>query len=446
MGSINANVGGVDFTITKQPDGSYTYSTESLPGSSFGANNEAVAGHAGGVFSAASIASFIQSTQDNLIATKQSFIEQALKDINDPSTSAAWKSMQKASIAKAQADIDAFKDQVAVLSALQGQADSLISQADAADTAGVNPEAKTGEQATADAASAQYESEKTQLQGTTTDNPTNDNAGQTDFSKNGSDNPSDDTSGASGYSGVGLNPNAGGTGLKLDAAGIGLKAAGSAGGLGAKLFGKTAPATATWKEANDLRAILRVPPSYITGFTDPAGALAQFGGIVFPYTPSISFDHTATYNAINPLHSNYTQFTYKNSAVGAIQVNAKFTVQNEKDGIILLGVIHLLRALTKMKFGPDADAGSPPPVCRFDAYGTFMLKNIPVTVASFRHELPEGVDYIAVGRTNGIYGPNLLPTLSTINITLNPTYSRSEQMAAGVDNWLSGAYKGKGYL
>ena len=99
-----------------------------------------------------------------------------------------------------------------------------------------------------------------------------------------------------------------------------------------------------------------------------------------------------------------------------------------------------------MKFGPDADAGAPPPVCRLDAYGAFVLKNVPVTVADFRHDMPEGVDYIAVGRTNGAFGPNLLPALSTITLTLNPTYSRSEMMAAGVDNWLQGAAKGKGYL
>jgi hypothetical protein len=209
---------------------------------------------------------------------------------------------------------------------------------------------------------------------------------------------------------------------------------------------KGAPAKAEWKEAKDLRAILRVPPSYLTTYTDGAKVLKDFGGIVFPYTPQISFEHQANYSGVNPLHSNYTQYFYKNSSVGGINVTAKFTVQNENDGVVLLGVIHLLRALTKMRFGPDKDAGAPPPVCRLQAYGDFMLQNVPVTVASFRHELPDSVDYIAVGKKNKTFGPNLVPIISTIALTLNPTWSRSEMMEAGVDGWLKGSQRAKGYL
>jgi hypothetical protein len=203
---------------------------------------------------------------------------------------------------------------------------------------------------------------------------------------------------------------------------------------------------AEWKEAKDLRAILRVPKSYLTGFTDPAGVLKGFGGIVFPYTPTIAFDQQASYNPINPLHSNYTQYFYKNSAVSAITVTGKFTVQNESDGLILLGVIHLLRALTKMRFGPDKDSGAPPPVCRLEAYGDFMLRNVPVVVASFRHDLPEGVDYIAVGKKSTTFGHNIVPALSTISLTLNPMWSRQEMQDAGVGDWLAGKNRGEGYL
>ena len=115
--------------------------------------------------------------------------------------------------------------------------------------------------------------------------------------------------------------------------------------------------TAKWSDATDVRAILRVPSSYLSNITDPSSVLRPFGGIIFPYTPTISFSHDATYTGVNPTHSNYTQYFYKNSAVSAISVSAKFTVQNEEDAAILVGIITLLRALTKMKFGPDADAG-----------------------------------------------------------------------------------------
>jgi len=446
MGSVNTNVNGVSFTITKQPDGSFTYSTESMPGASFGANNEAVAGHYGGPLTADSVRNSIQSLQDNLISSKQSYIDDANRQLNSATIDPDYAAMLRNNVAKASADIEEFKSQVGVLIAIEGQVGSLQSQATAADAAGENPEAKTGAQANADA--AQGATGATGASSTQED-PTNNNAGQKDYSDNGSNNPP-------------------GTGFGDDQEEFTKDSLGNTFKNGqlyraaevedfpsqenssrvtpSTISSKAAPAQASWKEAADLRAILRVPPKYITSFTDPSGQLSQFGGIVFPYTPQIGFSESATYNAINPLHSNYTIYTYKNSSVGSISLNAKFTVQNEKDGIVLLGVIHLLRALTKMKFGPDADAGAPPPVCRLNAYGTFMFKNIPVTVADFRHDLPEGVDYIAVGRSSSTFGPNLLPVLSTITLTLNPTYSRSEMMAAGVDTWLSGGFAGKGYL
>jgi hypothetical protein len=214
---------------------------------------------------------------------------------------------------------------------------------------------------------------------------------------------------------------------------------------GVSAAASTTPALAQWPGATDVRAILKVPTSYLSSNTDPVGVLQPFGGIVFPYTPQISFSHDATYNGVNPTHSNYTQYFYKNSAVSAISVNAKFTVQNEQDAIILIGVITLLRALTKMRFGPDQDAGAPPAVCRFSAYGNFMLNNVPVTVASFKHDLPDGVDYF---QTNPLrsQGLNFVPVMSNINLTLNPTYSRAEMMKAGVSNAISGMTQRAGYL
>lgn len=273
------------------------------------------------------------------------------------------------------------------------------------------------------------------------EDPTNGNAGQKDYSNNGDQVPYDQGE----FAGL---DKAIADQKAMDAADAAdLFYTGSVSARGSGLpKEKPTPAKAEWKEAKDLRAILRVPPNYITSVTDPGKVLKDFGGIIFPYTPQISMEHSATYNGINPLHSNYTQYFYKNSAVSAINVTGKFTVQNEQEGMILLGVVHLLRALTKMKFGPDKDSGAPPPVCRFQAYGDYMLQNVPVVVASFRQDLPDGIDYFAVGRKNSSMGPNLVPIISTITVTLNPVYSRSEQMAAGVDNWLKGSDRAKGYL
>jgi len=97
-----------------------------------------------------------------------------------------------------------------------------------------------------------------------------------------------------------------------------------------------------------------------------------------------------------------------------------------------------------MRFGSDKNAGSPPPVCRLDAYGDYMINNVPVVVASFKVEMPNTVDYISV-KTEP-YKTSLVPTMATISMTLNPMYSRSEMARFSVDGWLNGNLKNRGYL
>lgn len=213
--------------------------------------------------------------------------------------------------------------------------------------------------------------------------------------------------------------------------------------------GAEAPKTVTrapaeWAETKDLRVILRVPRSYLKGpAAGPGQILNDFGGILFPYTPTISYDTQAQYGTVNPVHSNYTQYFFKNSQVGQISISAKFTVQNEKEGKVWLGIVHLLRALTKMRFGKDSNAGSPPPVCRLEAYGDYMLRNVPVVVSSFKFDLPDTVDYISVG---GEYKNSLVPSITTFNIGLNVMYSRREMQEYSVDDWIAGNLRGRGYL
>jgi hypothetical protein len=208
-------------------------------------------------------------------------------------------------------------------------------------------------------------------------------------------------------------------------------------------------AQAQWPEAKDLRVKLRVPNEYLTGkASGPSNILQKNGGILFPYTPQITMENSASYANQNPLHSNYPLYFYKNSSISPISVTAKFTVQNEFEGAVLLSIIHMLRALTKMKFGNDPDAGAPPPVCRFDAYGDYMMFNVPVAIASWRHELPDSVDYISVGRRGSptTYGHSMVPTMSTISLTLNPMYSRREMLEHNTKDWLSGGLARRGYL
>lgn len=204
------------------------------------------------------------------------------------------------------------------------------------------------------------------------------------------------------------------------------------------------------KLSSDLRVKIRVPDEYLQNFTwGNSGELSYLGGIVFPYTPVISLTHKADYTLQTPLHSNFALNFYKSSSVTPITISGKFTVQNDDDAGVFIGTLHLLRALVKMKSGDDADSGAPPPVCRLDAYGAFMLENVPVAISEFKVEFPENVDYysISVSGNSSKYEQTTVPTVCTISVTCIPMYSRSEMQKYSVNSWINdSAVRKGGYL
>jgi len=208
---------------------------------------------------------------------------------------------------------------------------------------------------------------------------------------------------------------------------------------------RASAATASWSgEKQDMRVMLKVPPGYLSG-PNMAPEIKAAGGIVFPYTPNIGYDTSASYGNTNPLHSNYTQYFFKNSAVSAISITGKFTVQNENEANIWLSIVHLGRVLTKMPFGNDTKflAGSAPPVLRLHGYGAHIFENVPVAITSFKFDLPEGVDYIY--NSGSGFTDAMAPAISTFTFSLIPMYSRKEIRNFSVDKWISGELP-KGYL
>lgn len=194
-------------------------------------------------------------------------------------------------------------------------------------------------------------------------------------------------------------------------------------------------------DQDELRTILKVPAEYIKG--DFAAIFAGFGGVLFPYTPQITLESKAEYSPSGPLHSNYSINFYKNSSVSDISITSIFTVQNAEDAYYYIGAIRILTALTKMKFGNDSRAGSPPPICRLSSYGEWVLKNVPVVITSVKHDLPDDVDFY----TTMIRGQRIsVPTKATITVSCRPTYSRREMAVATVDSYISSSLIGKGYL
>jgi hypothetical protein len=209
------------------------------------------------------------------------------------------------------------------------------------------------------------------------------------------------------------------------------------------IFKKDKPAAAEVNITNgegmdDSRVKIRVPPKYLVDLTSGSpgrNELKKLGGIIFPYTPSISYEHKADYSNVPVMHSNFALNFYQRSYVTNISISGKFTVQNDYDASVYLSTVHLLRSLTKMLSGGEDNSGSPPPVCRLDAYGDFMLKNVPVAISNFKFELPDGVDYFTINE--GPFKQTSVPTISTISLTLIPMYSRAEMQKFTVSDWLS---------
>lgn len=128
--------------------------------------------------------------------------------------------------------------------------------------------------------------------------------------------------------------------------------------------------------------------------------LIRTNGIVFPYTPDVTFGGAANYNSWHFTHSNYQQFQYQNSMPSEIQLTAVFTAQTNAEAEYMLAVLTFLRASTMMAFGNAAvlnnTAGTPPPVLRFNYLGDQMFNNVPVVLQNYSYLLEREVDYVEI--------------------------------------------------
>jgi hypothetical protein len=252
--------------------------------------------------------------------------------------------------------------------------------------------------------------------------------------------------------------------------------------------------------ADDWRVRLSLPswPSFAS--SPVLGPLKDAGGLIFPYTPSITIATTATYNKIETTHTNYSFQAFKNSDPGTITITAPMNVEDQTQGLYWIAAVHYLRSLTKMFTGNDPKAGNPPPVIFLNGYGNYVFKNVPVVVTSFNATLGNDCDYIGVpvvgsmagaisgiadsvgglsdsiggalggavpglssvtgavssiaggvgqiaglagslglgGTTSG--GTSHVPTKSSFQVTLQPVYSRNSAKNFSLDRFVGGGY------
>lgn len=147
--------------------------------------------------------------------------------------------------------------------------------------------------------------------------------------------------------------------------------------------------------SNDWRARLSLPtwPSFRKSAV--LAPLKDAGGLIFPYSPTISINQQTNYTAIGTTHNNYSFNAYKNSEVGTIQITAPMYVEDATQALYWIAMLHYLRSASKMFSGNDPKAGNPPPVVKFNAYGNYVFKDVPVVITQVQCQLPNDVDYIS---------------------------------------------------
>jgi len=176
--------------------------------------------------------------------------------------------------------------------------------------------------------------------------------------------------------------------------------------------------------------------------------------MVFPTTPQILVTHSANYNMFHPIHTNYPYPVYENSMVEDITISGEFPVENEADGLYWIAAVHFMRSVTKMFYGEGDLRGHPPPRCALSGYGDFIFDTMPVVVKMFSIDLPNNVDYIKVPINasnlqsafpqSAIKGQTYtyVPTLSSINITVAPAFSRDATRQFNLTDFINGNYVG----
>jgi len=125
-------------------------------------------------------------------------------------------------------------------------------------------------------------------------------------------------------------------------------------------------------------------------------------GLIFPYTPQITFNYNVNYEKSEITHSNLAINHYKNSPPPSISLSATFTADTRANALHMLSAIWFLRAVTKCDFGERANVdnntipGMPPPILYLNGYNSVM-NNIPVVVTQFTYTLPQDKHYVSLG-------------------------------------------------
>lgn len=182
------------------------------------------------------------------------------------------------------------------------------------------------------------------------------------------------------------------------------------------LGGITAGAQDTRSAVDDRVRLTALHPEDVYVNSPLMKILKETNGIIFPYTPQITFTQAVNYMDLQLVHSNTDYTAYTRTPSVTLSVSGKFTVQNRREGEYALACLHFLRTVSKSYFGEsDPQAGLPPPVLVFSGYGTYMFNKLNVILKSHSYTFDDSVDMVKVS-TNG--GTAKLPAMFTVQCEL----------------------------
>lgn len=130
--------------------------------------------------------------------------------------------------------------------------------------------------------------------------------------------------------------------------------------------------------------------------------LYETGGVIFPYTPTITNTYNAMWNQFDLVHTNYQPSTYSNSSLAEMFIVGEFSAGTQQDARYVYAVLHFFRTVTKMNYGVnDPYAGTPPPVLLLSGHGQGIYNDVPVVITSFTHEFTPDSNFVTIPMPDG---------------------------------------------
>lgn len=139
----------------------------------------------------------------------------------------------------------------------------------------------------------------------------------------------------------------------------------------------------------------------LSGLTSTSGGgvmdpIKKTGGLVFPYTPTITENVKINYNSYDLTHSNEQYYVYQSTSNPRISISdAVWTADTIENARYVLAVINFFRSHSLMDFGQNK-TGRPPVPMWFTAYGSFMYNRVPVIMEGYDFRFSKDMDYVGI--------------------------------------------------